>query len=367
VRLRFETAGEVFVDLRGRHGDNYFAMVGNSWYPSPFGWAGERFTYTLKLKVKKPWRPVTSGREVSLKDDGQFVTAEARSDVPSVQIAALAGKYYTHAETIDGLTVRVHSYAWDRREVLEKMPRLAAAFVKLYGSILGPIGFDELDIVEVPGFRRVASPSGMVLIGSEAYANVHAKVASGTNDRMARGIAYQWFGHKAIPIERTDNWLSESFAAYFAGIAMGAIGAKEKSIYGFDEMLVDWRADDQNCMAGGTIATADYLGGWNRSRDRSCLLNSRGPLVLHMLRTSIGNDRFFAATKQFLDNANFGPATTDDFATAVSDVVQTDMRWYFDQWVRNAGNAQVAVEQHVDRTADGRFRLWGTVRQTPGS
>jgi hypothetical protein len=366
VLLRFETEGEVFVDLNRTHADNYFALEGDYWYPSPFGWAGQQLTFSLKARVKKPWRPVMSGREVSLRDDGPFVVAESRSDVPSVAIAVMAGKYFTHVETIDGLTVRVHAYTWNRKDVLEKLPRLVSTFVKIYGDLLGSIAFDELDIVEVPRFSRVVSPSGMILIGSETLSNMHDKYLSGTNDRLARGIAYQWFGHKAIPVALTDRWLAESFSAYFAGLAMDAIGSKKQGLYGFDEMLHDWRGNQKICVTEGTIATADYLPGWRRSRDAWCLLDSRGPLVVHMLRTSLGNDRFFAATKQFLDAAHSGPATTDDYARAVSELVKSDMNWFFDQWVRKGGNAQVDVEQHVDPAANGQFRVWGTIRQTPG-
>jgi aminopeptidase N len=86
-----------------------------------------------------------------------------------------------------------------------------------------------------------------------------------------------------------------------------------------------------------------------------------------MLRTSVGNDRFFAATKNYLDTANNGPASTDDYAKAISDAVQLDMRWYFDQWVRRSGNAEVDVEQHVDPAAGGQYRLWGTITQAPGN
>jgi hypothetical protein len=148
---------------------------------------------------------------------------------------------------------------------------------------------------------------------------------------------------------------------------MGSLAAKEKTAYGFDEMLVDWRSGTKNCDEGGTLVTANYLGGETGVRDRRCLLYDRGPLVLHMLRTSIGNDRFFAATKKFLDGADAGPVTTNDFAKAVSDVVQTDMDWFFDQWVRDSGNAEVTVEQHVDPAANGQYRLWGVVRQSAGA
>jgi len=366
LRLRFESSGDVFVDMSGGHADNYFSLEGDSWYPAPHGWGGQQFTYSLRVTLKKPWRPVTSGLEVSLREDGQFVTVEARSDVPSMQIAVLGGKYFSRSETIDGLTIRAHAYAWNRKEVLDNMPKLAAGFVKFFFNTLGPIKLAELDIVEVPEFGFGISPSGMVLITSEAYANVHAKFASGVNARLAHELAHQWFGHKAVPLEATDNWLAESFAEYFAGLAMGALASNEKAMHGFNEMLTEWRTEARQCASGGTIATANYLGGRDGAWDRTCLLYARGPLVLHMLRTSIGNDRFFAATKKFLDAASEGPVTTADYVKAVSDTVQMDMRWFFDQWVLRGGNAEIEVEQHVDPAANGQFRLWGTIRQAPG-
>ena len=42
------------------------------------------------------------------------------------------------------------------------------------------------------------------------------------------------------------------------------------------------------------------------------------------------------------------------------------MNWYFDQWIRRSGNAKVNVELNVDSAANGQFRLWGAIRQTPG-
>ena len=131
-------------------------------------------------------------------------------------------------------------------------------------------------------------------------------------------------------------------------------------------MLAEWRSDARICADVAPIATANYLGGERGPRERRCLLQSRGPLVLHMLRGMIGNDRFAAATKRYLDAANMGPATTADFARAVSETVGGDMSWFFDQWIRGTGVPQVSVEQHVDRLPDGKFRLWGAVRQAPG-
>ena len=369
VTLRFETAGDVFVDMAWRHTDNYFTLGYTDWYPSP-GWAGEQFTFHMKVRCKKPWRPVTSGRELSLKDDGAFVTAESESTVPSSLVTVFGGKYVTRQETIDGLTVRIHAYAMARKNVLDNMPKLAAAMVKSYSATLGPMPAEELDIVEIPEYGFGISPAGVILLTTEAYKPHQDEIANylarGINARLAHEIAHQWFGHKLTPADTTDNWLSESFAEYFSGLTIGALAGNDQTIFNYKKMFLDWQAEDKYCADAPPIAVAPYLGGEKGRADRRCLLYYRGPLVLHMLRTSIGNERFFAVAKLLLDNAANGPASTDDFSKAMSQVLGADMSWFTDQWVRRSGNAVVDVEQHVEPLAQG-WRLSGTIRQKPGA
>jgi hypothetical protein len=370
VRVHVDTGGDVFLDMNDRHTDNYFIFDNSSWFPSPASWGGERFSYTLKVRTKKPWRPVTSGKETLFKEEGESVVVESRGDHASRHIAVLGGKYVTREETIEGLTVRVHAYAMARKNVIDNLPKLTAALVKFYTGMLGAMPAEELDVVEIPEYGFGVSPSGIVLLTSEAYKaredDIAAYLSRGINARLAHEVAHQWFGHKAWQADPADQWLGESFAEYFSGLAMGALAANDKTVVGLNRMLAEWRADSKLCVNVAPISMANSLGGEHGGAERRCLLYSRGPLVLHMLRTSIGNDRFFGATKKFLDAANTGPVTTDDYAKAISAVVQMDMDWYFDQWVRRTGDAQVDVEQHLDEAAGGQYRLWGTVRQSPG-
>jgi hypothetical protein len=370
VQLRFETEGEVFLDMAGHHANNYFTLGIGDWYPSPTGWSGQRFTYTLKVRCKKPWEPVASGKQTLLRYEGDECITESHSDHPSTLLTVMAGKYEARAEMVDGVNVRVHAYSTGRKYVLENMPKVAAAMVKFYTSILGPMPAEELDIVEVPEYGYGLSPSGVVLLTIEKHTPYRDERADSSareiNVRLAHEIAHQWFAHKAIPADPSEVWISESFAEYFSGLAVSALAGSDKTRFNFSKMLLDWRAEDKYCANGAPIATASYLGGEQGWRDRQCLLYRRGPLVLHMLRTSIGDARFLAASKAFLESANDGPASTDDYAKAVSEVVQMDMRWYFDQWIRRSGNAQVDVEQHVEPGPGGQFRLWGTITQPPG-
>lgn len=370
VPLHVETEGEVFLDMNGRHDDNYFIFQQNGWLPQPAAWIGTRMSYTLEVRTKKPWRPVTSGKQLSVVDEGTSTVVRAESARSSTIIAILGGKYVTKSETIDGRSIRAHAYATARKNVLENLPKLTAGLVKFYSNVLGEMPAEELEVVEIPEYGFGISPSGIVLLTSEAYRarddDIAQYLSRGINNRLAHEVAHQWFFHKAMDANPSEQWLSESFAEYWAGLAMGALASSDTSIAGFPRMLAEWRADNKICEDIAPISAANTLGGAGASMERRCLLYMRGPLVLHMLRTMIGNERFAAATKLYLDRANMGPATTDDFARAVSDTVGQDMRWYFDQWIRSSGTPTVQVDHHVTAGPNGTYRLHGTMRQAAG-
>lgn len=275
VVLKLETDGEVFTDVNGRHDDSYFELARGVLYPFPFHWQGERFTFDIKVRTKKPWKPVVSGTQVYLKDDGDFVETESKSDKPSLHVRVFGGKYVTREETFDGLTVRVHAYAMARKNVLENLPRLIEAMLRFYERNLGPYPFTEIDVVEVPEYGFGIAPSGMVLMTTEAYQPHRDDVAKyfsrGVNNRLAHEIAHHWFGHKIIPASTEENWLSESFAEYFAGLAMGASNAEDRHVVGFKQMFAAWRAEARFCKDVGSIWNANMLGGERGYDDRYCL------------------------------------------------------------------------------------------------
>lgn len=365
VRLRVETEGEVFVDWNGRHDDSYFIFLDEAWFPQAGHWSNEQFTYDLTIRTKKPWRPVASGTQISLSESPESFELHSRSDKKSRVIAVLAGKYVVREEKFEGLTVRVHAYAMARKNVLDNLPKLTAGFVRFYTEMLGPMQENEIDIVEVPEYGFGVSPSGLILLTTEAYKPQYewaSYFVGGINSRLAHEVAHQWFGHRAVPAGDRDDWLSESLAEYFSGLAMGAMAADKPGLVGFPQMLAAWRGEATVCADVGAIAMVNTLGGENAFRDRVCLLYNRGPLVMHMLRTLVGNERFVKATRTFLERANAGPASTEDYSKAISEVVQGDMRWFFDDWIRRGGTPEVVVRHQVD-PAGKAFRLHGTIEE----
>jgi len=270
--------------------------------------------------------------------------------------------------------------------VQERMLRASARFLRFYQESLGPYPFGKLDIVEIPTSIHensllafgVATP-GLVLMSSEAYNPYRIAeqlggitrsgrvlgISRGVNGRLAHEIAHQWFPHQAMPATPRDAWLSESFAEYLSGLAMGEASPDAQQVEGFPEMFAQWRSRAKECRQDGSLEMAALLAGPEARNNYECLVYNRGPLVLHMLRALVGGDRFFAILRKFLERGKSGRVTTEDFRLATEAVVQADMGWFFDQWVRQAGIPDIRLKYAVERRGD-RFVLTGRATQVDG-
>ncbi|MEJ7745849.1 MAG: hypothetical protein WKF61_03665 [Luteimonas sp.] len=95
----------------------------------------------------------------------------------------------------------------------------------------------------------------------------------------------------------------------------------------------------------------------------------KGSLVLHTLRGLIGDEDFFAATRQTVYGTtkpvpgNFKPlyATTNDFIVAVNKATGRDYRWFFDTYLY----ASALPELVTTLEGDGMTLRWKTAGDRP--
>nr|MDJ0664061.1 M1 family peptidase [Acidimicrobiia bacterium] len=56
-------------------------------------------------------------------------------------------------------------------------------------------------------------------------------------------------------------------------------------------------------------------------------------LVLHALRTTVGDEVFFEILLRYADKYRFGNATTDEFIDLAESISGTDLTDLFDEWL----------------------------------
>ncbi len=165
---------------------------------------------------------------------------------------------------------------------------------------------------------------------------------------VAHEIAHQWFGNAVTPRDWPHLWLSEGFASYLEALWV----AHSSGDSAFRQMMADTRRRVIASPATVQRPIIDTL-----ETDYLRLLNTnayqKGAWVLHMLRAQLGDSSFFQGVRSYYSRHRHGTADSDDLRVAMEEVAGDSLGWFFDQWLRRPGYAELTFSW----TWDPRARL----------
>lgn len=372
ITLEFTGRNE---NLSGIHGDRnfrYFELMSTDWYPRPVYRGVERFTSRIRMRTRKPFLPIAPGTARTLQDLGTEYLLDAVNPHPAPYTMVLAGNYKTYREIDGRIAVRVHSYAHENRRQVRSIAAQAREFIRFFEDKLGGYPFGSLDIVELPdGVEFGLAGPGLIVLSRDSFHPEEAhKVPDGrlwARARLAHEIAHQWFGHKAVVASAEDRWLTESMAEYLAGLAIRSVREPARPSAGpFRRMLARWKKEACRC---GSHAAIRGAGSGRDSGDPliwRALLYNRGPLVLRMLHSMIGEEQFTGVLRTYLAMSEGRVLGASDFRTAVNHVTGEDLDWFFEQWLGEGGIPEIRITHRVEPDGQGRYKVTGLLAQAPG-
>jgi aminopeptidase N len=146
-------------------------------------------------------------------------------------------------------------------------------------------------------------------------------------------VAHQWFGNAVTEKDWDDVWLSEGFATYFTHLYA-------EQFSGRDEFVRGLKNDIPRIVQAQSTAPDQPVIHRNIS-DMSGVLNrfvyQKAGWVLHMLRATMGTEKFWTGIREYYRRYRNLNASTDDFRQVMEQASQTDLSWFFDQWLRRPG------------------------------
>lgn len=148
---------------------------------------------------------------------------------------------------------------------------------------------------------------------------------------ISHELAHQWFGDKLTCGTWRDIWLNEGFATYCTGLCF------EKF---YPELWNQWKEDDLSVIKD---AIPQSVWVWDTSWSVRVfdyrLTYAKGAYILHMLRWKLGDDDFFAAIKNYMNDTTliYDFAKVPDLVKHLQNQSGQDLTLFFNQWYYASG------------------------------
>jgi aminopeptidase N len=196
-------------------------------------------------------------------------------------------------------------------------------------------------------------------------------------------VAHQWWGHQVGWSSYRDQWLSEGFAEYTAGLAVELTGGANgrKNANAFWELR---RAEVLGKTTGipnseaGAITQGFRLATRRSPGAAQAMIYAKGAYVLHMLRMVLREDgvpdpdrAFRALMADFVKTWSGKNPSTDDFQAVAEHHMTKDLDlagngkldYFFNQWVHGTDIPTLTSALDVADLGGGKYRISGTITQ----
>ena len=196
-------------------------------------------------------------------------------------------------------------------------------------------------------------------------------------------LAHQWWGHEVGWKSYHDQWLSEGFAEFTAGLVVlqtGGIGAYNKFWEDHRKVVLE--------RATGALISNDKVGpiwqgfrvaSWQDPAGYQAMTYYKGSYVLQMLRMAMQDRRkpnadqdFIDMMKDFVTSYSGKNPSTADFQHVVERHLTPTLKlttdgkldWFFQQWVYGTAIPRFSAKVDITDVGGGKYKLSGTVTQS---
>ena len=400
----------------------YFVRARESWFPS-FGSFDDRTHFVLHFSSPKKFNFVATGRELSHKVEGNTLLSDWESEIPYSVVGFNYGNFVakTHSDPNLALTAYAGHDIPDELRGIQNMvdnsratpgaggtitgseggssgiltggfntasgAQLAAdksfgAF-KYYENYFGPLPFKTISVSEQPvGFFGQSWPTLIYLpylsLLDATTLNSLRLQGSGEIREFFKTVAvheisHQWWGHMVGWKTYHDQWLSEGFAEFSAGLYIQASEPRNFKAF-WDERrkwLLSKNSAGHRIVDVGPIWLAYQTDSYLEGGNSRWLIYGKGAYVLEMLRTMMEDPRspnpdgrFIAMMRDFVTTYAAKNASTEDFQRIVEKHWGEPMDWYFNEWVYGTEIPHYDLSYDLKDAGNGKTLLHFTLKQS---
>jgi len=315
------------------------------WFPC-IDKPNERITHQISIKVDKGMKSLSNGELMfsSINKDGSHMDVWEMNKPHAPYLVMIAvGDFDMVKDTSTSLDVNYwveHDFRHEAKAIFGRTPEMIELFSKLTGVDYPWNKFDQIVVRDY--ISGAMENTTAVIHGEFLYHRERELIDADEEDIIAHELFHQWFGDLVTCESWSNLTLNEGFASYGEYLWREHSKGKDWAQY----VLMEFK---QNYMEEARFVQKPLIRYNYRSEDELFDRHSydKGALALHMLRSYLGDDAFFAGINRYLRNKAFQSAEVADLRLAMEDVTGLDLKWFFDQWFLRKGHPDLEIAYAV--------------------
>jgi aminopeptidase N len=263
--------------------------------------------------------------------------------------------------------------------------------LRLFDRWFGRPPYGRIAITQQPEFSFGQSWPGLVYLPMSAYLDatqrwlllgqMSSSLTAFIQEVTPHEVAHQWWGHMVGWATFHDQWLSEGFADFSAGLYLQATEPKsDKYTKYWDrarELILQKNNYGRSANDAGPLWMGLRLDTFKNQRAYAKLVYPKGGYVLHMIRcmmfdTKTGDDAFIKMMHDFVQSHLHQNASTGSFQAVVEKHMTLGMDihgnhrmdWFFLQWVYGTEVPRYKFDYTLTPQAGGNFLLKASLSQS---
>ena len=317
------------------------------WFPC-FDHPNDFFTSEITATVEKPLWVISNGKLIETKDNRDGTRSfhwKMEQPHASYLTSIIVGEYVPIVSEYLGIPIITYVYPSEVKEGKATSARLTE-MVKFFSEKTGlKYPYAKYAQTTVRDFGGGMENISATTQTDNMIHDARTELDSNTDGLQSHELAHQWFGDYVTCRDWSDIWLNESFATYFQALwdehKLGADDFLYSDVKANqDAYLAAWKQGNRH-----PIVTKNYA---NPDSVFDTYAYPRGGAVLHMLRQTLGEDKWWRAINYYLNKHANQPVETEQFRIAIEESTGQAMDWFFDEWLYKMGHPKFRVTQEYD-------------------
>ena len=324
--LRFVTPSET----AGHIGPEGIYLSGEThWYPDL---PGALPTFRVRVVTPPTWHAVTHGRQQFQAIQKDKMVAEWEIGTRTEALTVVANRFVKTQQDWQGIEIATYLFPEDSQLAQEYLDA-SVRYLKTYTALLGPYPFPKFAVVENFFPSGLGMPS-FTLLGSGTIKRHYIQPYA-----LGHEIVHSWIGNWVFNRPDHGNWV-EGLTTYLAnyyyeeltGTAEQAREQRRLMTFGY---AVYVRSEDDYPISRFIQKT---------DQKDNAIGYQKTAMVFHMLREGIGNELFWKGLRHLMSEYGSAYADWHDVERVFSTVSHTDLRWFFAQWIEQAGAPIIRIQ-----------------------